>query len=158
MLATTETTPLYAVILIIHVLVALVGLVQVGVSFSELRRIEGASELKHLAPSTLQYFAAPAKVFSRILLLVPVTGVVLLASSQGKFQATQLWVMVSGALWFGAFALLEGGVFASERAVASALSGDSLDRKAARAGRISATGVLSLVGLAAILMVLQPGS
>ena len=156
-LATTETTPLYAVLLIIHVLIALVGLVQVGVSYAELRRVEEARDVANLPASTTQYFASPAKWFSRILILVPVTGGALLAASSGKFQATALWVMLSGALWFCAFGLLEGGVFISERSVAAALREGVVDQSAARKGRIAATGVLSFVGLAAVLMVLQPG-
>jgi hypothetical protein len=156
-LATTETTPLYAVLLIIHVLIALVGLVQVGVSYAELRRVEGTRDVANLPASTTQYFASPAKWFSRILILVPVTGGALLAASSGKFHATALWVVLSGALWFCAFGLLEGGVFASERSVAAALREGVVDQSAARKGRIAATGVLSFVGLAAVLMVLQPG-
>jgi hypothetical protein len=156
-LATTETTPLYAFLLIVHVLISLVGLVQVGVSYAELRRVEATRDGANLPASTTQYFASPAKWFSRILILVPVTGGALLAASNGKFHATALWVMLSGALWFCAFGLLEGGVFASERSVAAALREGVVDQSAARKGRIAATGVLSLVGLAAVLMVLQPG-
>jgi hypothetical protein len=155
-LATTETTPLYAVILVLHVLVVLVSLVQVGVSVSELRRVEECDDVATLPAATHQYFSSPAKIFSRILVLVPLTGFALLGTSHGKFQPSALWVMLGGALWFCAFGLLEGGVFASERAVAVALREARSDQQAARKGRRSAMLVISLVGLAALLMVLQP--
>lgn len=157
MLATTETTPLYAGLLIVHVLVALIGLVQVGVSYSELKRVERIDDPLKVPASTSQYFAQRAKVFSRILLLVPVTGGALLAASKGKFQPTELWVMLSLGLWLLAFGLLEAGVFASERIVGEALAQGTVDRSAAQRGAKAATGVLALVGIAVVLMVLQPG-
>ena len=155
MLATTETTPLYAIVLIAHVLVALVGLVQVGVSYAEFRRVEME---KVLSATTFTYYASPPKLFSRVLVLVPVTGALLLGISSGRFQATSLWVMAGGALWFAAFGLLEAGVFANERAVAASFDQGVTDKDAARKGRYAATAVLSLIGIAAVLMVLQPGS
>jgi hypothetical protein len=156
-LATTETTPLYAVLLIIHVLVALVAFVQVGVSVSELRRVQSATNAAQLSETTRQYFRSPAKVFSRILFLVPVSGGALVAASHGKFHPTAFWVLIGGALWFSAFGLLEAGVFSSEREVAQSLVDDHIDHVAAKRGERSAVVVATLIGLASVVMVLQPG-
>ena len=156
-IASETTTPLYASLLVVHVIVVLIGLVQLFVAAKENEALRRVSTLQDLSETTLRYFARPSPIFGRVLLLVPITGAGLLGASNGRIAFSEMWVLLGALCWFGAFAGLEAGVFANERRVALGLAEQRIDQPAAAAAARAAQLVAAVVVLAALIMIFQPG-
>jgi len=98
--AASTTTPAYDLVLLAHVLLAVVGLVALGVaggSALALRRVlaRGAPVPDALA----RYYRPGVNWAGRLLFLVPVFGVALLAMSGGQWGFADTWVSVGMAGW-----------------------------------------------------------
>ncbi|MEI6701565.1 MAG: hypothetical protein WCL38_07415 [Actinomycetota bacterium] len=157
MFASETTTPLYASLLVVHVIVALIGLVQLIVAAKENGSVGRVRRFEDLSETTIRYFARPSPIFGRVLILVPITGAGLLGASNGRIAFSDAWVLLGAICWFGAFAGLEAGVFAHERQVAEGLAGQQINHTAATAAARASQLVAAIVVVAALIMIVQPG-
>ena len=157
MFASETTTPLYASLLVVHIIVVLIGLVQLIVAAKENESLRRAAKVEDLNETTLRYFARPSPIFGRVLLLVPITGAGLLGVSNGRTSFTDAWVLLGALCWVAAFAGLEAGIFANERRVAQGLAEQRIDQPAAAAAARASHLVAAVVVVAALIMIFQPG-
>lgn len=125
------TGPLFDVILLVHVACALLGLasVVVGAVFAaRLRKVvaregpaappaetgEPGGDGGALAPLR-RYYAPRTNWMGRLLYVVPVTGVALVATSQGYASFADAWLLAGIGLWMTAILLGERVVWSGER-------------------------------------------
>lgn len=157
MLGAVDTTPRYAVALIVHVALVLVAGLQLAMAIREAGLLAGTSSAAALSETQRRYYASGSHVFARLLYLVPVSGFVLVAMSEGTVHLGEPWVLVGLAAAVVALVHLEVGVLRGEATVRRALDHDwrvatEAARRVVAMGRVAAACMV----LAAVVMVLQP--
>lgn len=156
------TSPLYGVVLVLHVLAAVVGFGALGTTgayAAALRRTNGGSVSEGVA----RYFAPGTNRAARALLLVPLLGGALLALGRGRYVGLA-WPWIGLALWTGAVAVASAVVWPGERRVQQLVAAvakevpDPLAEARHLARRVErGTAVTSLLFVAAlVVMIWQP--
>jgi len=155
--AAVDTSPLYATLLVAHVLLSVVVLLQVVMAVREAGALASLSSAAAMTEVQRRYYGTASAIFSRLLYLVPISGVLLIASSRGSVRASDVWVIIGLVLWLIAVAHLEVGVLRGEATIRANLSG-SWETVVAAAKRTAAMGraVGVSMALAAVVMVVQP--
>jgi len=157
-IAAVDTSPLYATLLVVHVLIAVVALLQVAMAVREARILASLPDGAAMTDVQRSYYGTASVIFSRLLYLVPISGGLLIASSRGSVRASDVWVIIGLVLWIIAIAHLEVGVLKGEASIRANLDGSWVGvvapaKRTAAMGR--AVGVV--IALAAVVMVIQPG-
>jgi hypothetical protein len=156
--AAVDTSPLYATLLVAHVLISTVVLLQVVMAVREAGVLAGLNSAAAMTDVQRRYYATASAIFSRMLYLVPVSGGLLIATSRGSVRASETWVLIGLALWVVAIVHVEVGVLRGEASIRAGIDGP-WDGVVAAAKRTAAMGraVGAIMALAAVVMVLQPG-
>ncbi len=110
-----------------HVLLAIAALVVLIVLRSSARAAAGPAG--DVAPAAARSFTGRPELAGRVIHLVPLTGIGLVAASEGSASFGDLFVVAGALLWLLAAIALESVAFPAQREVAAALA---LDRDKAR--------------------------
>jgi hypothetical protein len=144
-------------LVVLHVLSAVVGFGAIFVT-----GVYAGVARRRATEAARRYFRPGPNWAARALYVVPVLGVVLVATSHGADRFAQLWVWVSVMLWVLAAALAQAVVWPGEARIQRLLAESEahepeLDRACRRVERASAA--IDVVFVATVvLMVAQPGS
>lgn len=156
MYGASVTNPVFGVLLVVHIAVAVVGfgaMVATGVQGWRLGRAEDPAEAEGLR----RYFRPGVNWAARAVYLVPVLGVALVVDSGGTYHVTDPFVEVGLGVWVVAVALAETVLWPAERQVQQAMRhgwpgrpGAGLDRACRQLARTAP--VLAALFLAAVVV------
>jgi len=143
---------LYAVAVVAHVLTVLGALISVGVGGGYCAAVVGGGR----GAAVARYFAGGPSWGPRLLYPAALLGLVAAASSRGRVDLGDYWVLAAAGLWAGAVLVLELVLRPAERAVAAGL-GSVPDGLRARAGRGvgAAVVVVGAILAASVLMTIR---
>ncbi len=152
------TGPGFDIVLVLHIVVAVIGLGAVVVSGVQAQRLHSAAP-GAVAANVTDYFAPGVNWAGRALVAVPIFGFVLLVLSGGVFTLKEAWVQIGLVLWVAATGWAEGVLWPGERRVQALVStGGQHDVLRANAGalRWHAAGVAAVLVVAFAVMIAQP--
>ena len=151
----------FDLILLIHVAAAIVSLVVVIASWAAARALLSATPGSSWPESGARYFREGPEVAGRALYLVPLSGFVLLAMSQGSFEVTDLFVLLGLGAWVIAIGAAEHLIFSSSKQLATTIAAGPVPsedswRALIKRVRLGSDVVAAMLLLATVLMVVQP--
>jgi hypothetical protein len=137
-----------------HVLLAVAALVVLVVLRSSARAAAGQAET--VAPPAARSFTGRPELAGRLVHLVPLTGIGLVAASEGTVAFGDLFVVAGGLLWLVAAIALESVAFPAQREVAGALPAAREDaRVPARRMEVAVEVAAAALVAAAIVMLVH---
>jgi hypothetical protein len=160
--ASPPRSVIFDVMLIAHVAVVVVSLVVFATMYAAAMSIGRASEGASWPDSARRYFFSPREVAGRTIYLIPLTGLLLLASSQHRFGFGDGFVGIGIAAWLTMVVVAEVLVFpdaaALGRLVRQDKSATALEEARRLAGRVrwGVDGILLLLVFGSVIMVAQP--
>jgi hypothetical protein len=150
--AVAATTKGFDAVVVVHALLAIASLVVLVV----LRTDAAAVARDPSATAARRSFTGRRELAGRTVHLVPLTGLVLLGLSRGRYGIDTGFVLVGLGAWFVAAGLLEGVAFPAQRVAAADLA-DGRDARPAAARMVRAVELAALcVVVAAIAMIAGP--
>jgi hypothetical protein len=114
----TPTTPLYFLVLVMHILAGLVGFGSVGITGANAARLDSGRPLTPAeAEAAVRYFRPGSNLVEVTTLLVPAAGLVLIGLDSGRFDLSSPFVWIGMGLWLVAAAAVMAGVIPAEAAI-----------------------------------------